>query len=143
MTPMWPCMALGGLTRPYVVDTHSYMKKSCALRTKTLPYDFLLPGMENIPKISIALTSPFPYKENLPILRIQGSFPPLYKQQFSSFLRCVENPQLSHYKVLRDFSFTNLTFGGSLVSTTLVPSVWFLFSYFPGIHQCDPELSNH
>ena len=70
MTPMWPCMALGGLMRPYVVYTHSYMKKSCALRTKTLPYDFLLPGMENIPKISIALTSPFPYKENLPILRI-------------------------------------------------------------------------
>ena len=140
---MWPYVALRGFTQPYVVYAHSYMETSCTSRTKTLSHDFHLPRMENIPKILIALTSPSPHKENPPILGIQGSFPPLYKQQFSSFLRYAENPQLSHYRVLRDFSFTNLTFGGSLVSTTPMPSVWFLFSYSAGIHQCDQEPSNH
>ena len=74
------------------LHTYSYMETFYASRTKTLPHDFHLPRMESIPKISIALIPPSPNKENPPILGIQSSSPPLYKQQFSSFPRYTENP---------------------------------------------------
>ena len=95
------------------------------------------------PQDLIALTPLSSHKENPLILRIWGSSPPLYKQQFSSFPRYAENPYLSHYRVLRDFSFIDLTFGGSLASTTPVPFDWFLFSHSTGTHRCNQEPLTH
>ena len=85
----------------------------------------------------IALTPLSSHKENPLILRIWGSSPPLYKQQFSSFPRYAENPYLSHYRVLRDFAFTNLTFGGFLVDTTSVPFIWSSCFHSTDIHWRD------
>ena len=48
---------------------------------------------------------------------------PLYKHQTTTFLMYAETLQLSHYRVHRDFSFTNLTFEGFLAGTTPLPSV--------------------
>ena len=45
------------------LHARSYMETSCTPRTKTLPHDICLPSMEGIPKISMSLTSPPPYKE--------------------------------------------------------------------------------
>ena len=53
----------------------------------------------------------------------------LYKHQTSSFLRYAKTLYLSHYKVHRDFSFTNLTFGGFSSGTTPMPSIWSLCCY--------------
>ena len=58
---------------------------------------------------------------------------PLYKCQASSSPRYTENPLLSHYRVLGDLSFSDLTFRGSLASTSPVLFVgsWFLVVQVP------------
>ena len=85
--------------------------------------------MERHPKISETLEPDLPHKEKSPLSRDLGSHQLLYKHQTSTFLKYAETLYLSHYRVHKDFSFTNLTFGGFLAGTTPVPSVWSFCSY--------------
>ena len=125
--PMCPC----------VISTHIPMWKYLALVHHTpRPYYaiFIFSMWEDVLKISVTLTPPPPYKENPCILGIQVYSASLYKQQVFSFPSYAEFSQLSHYRVLGDFSFTDLTFGWSLAGTRPVLSVWFLVYCSLGTH---------
>ena len=133
----------GSYVALHTLYAYFYMETSCVPHIKTLSHNFLLPKKESILKILMTLTQPFPYKENPCIAGIQVSSTSLYKKQASSFPKYVENLQLSHYRVLRDFSFIDLTFGRSLAGAPPVPSIKFLLTYSLGTHKCDQQPSIH
>ena len=119
-----------GPTQPCLVITNIHVWKYLEHHAQR-PYHSLIsspygktPQNHGNPKYQISSIREDPYFRGILV-----HHSPLYKHQTSFFLRYAEILQLSHYRVLKDFSFTNLTFRWSLPGTTSVPFVWSICSY--------------
>ena len=118
-----------------------YMETSCMTHKIKLITHLYLSHMERHPKILETLSAK-PFQ--------QRKIPTLKGFQFTIYHYISTRPslssgtlELSDYRVLRDFSFANLTFRRFLVSITSMPSVWSICSYPTGTHWSDLEPTTH
>ena len=120
MGPTQPCLVLTNIHVWKYLEHHAQKPYHAPISSP----DGKTPQNHGNPKYQISSTRERPY-----CLEILVHHSPLYKHQTSFFLRYTKILQLSHYRVFKDFSFTNLTLGGSLAGTTPVPSVCLICSY--------------